>query len=164
MWSHCRQGLPLRLACILAFIWFGLSPSLAAAVAKLFPRGETTNLGQWGDQSSGEVQLGLWSPDADVETETPRGEWPAFCHWWGTRYGTKCHRLWPAWPHALPCHPRTLSFGPSVTCHLPGCQELVLEFHPGALNNLLVGNVWREEEEMERRKERREEIHLLNNS
>lgn len=26
------------------------------------------------DQSSGEVQLGLWSPDADVETETPRGE------------------------------------------------------------------------------------------
>ena len=128
---------------------------------------ETGNLGQWGDESSREAQLGLcsWcrrplmqtSPDADVKTQTPRGEWSASCHLQGTRYGAKCHRLWPAWPRALPWHAQMLSFSSLVTAHWPRCQEALKIFSWAIYGERRKS--WRRKGER-----RQEETYLRNNS
>lgn len=128
MQPHCRQGLPWRLACSLAFIWFGPSPSLASTIASLFPRRRFRTWSRRGweqRRSSAGTVVPLRQPS---KLKTPRGAWSAFCHPQGTRYGTKCRRLWPAGPQALPWHAQMLSFSPLVTSHLPRCQEALKIF------------------------------------
>ena len=157
MQPHCRQGLPWRLACSLAFLWFGPSPSLASTIATLFPG---RRFGTWSSKGLRAEEKLSWDcgpPDAARKTQTPRGEWSAFCRPQGTRYGTKCHRLWSAWPQALPWYAQMLSFSPLVTSHLPRCQEALKTFSWAMYTERRKS--WRRKGER-----RQEETYLRNNS
>lgn len=113
-----QAGTSLQISMFLAFLGFGLSPSLASAVAKLFPgRRLGTRDRERITAAMGSGQDG--APDADVETEAPKGEGSAFCGSQGIRWETEC----PRWDRLCLClarPPPAPAFCPSVTSHLPG--------------------------------------------